>query len=75
MKKTIFAALFIVASANSFAAPKPCEELKTEIATKIDATKAKGAYTLDIAESGKAGSAKVVGKCENGAKVITYAKK
>jgi hypothetical protein len=75
MKKTIFAALFIVASVNSFATPKPCEELKTEIATKIDATKAKGAYTLDIVESDKAGSAKVVGKCDNGAKKITYAKK
>lgn len=75
MKKTIFAALFIVACANSFATPKPCEELKTEIATKIDATKAKGAYSLDIVESGKAGSAKVVGSCDKGAKKITYAKK
>lgn len=74
MKNKIFAALFLVACANTYAATKPCEELKTEIASKIDATKAKG-YSLDIVESDKVGTAKVVGSCENGKKKIVYAKK
>lgn len=76
MKNKILAALVLVACANTYAATtKPCEELKAEIATKIDATKAKGGYSLDIVESDKVGTAKVVGSCENGKKKIVYAKK
>jgi hypothetical protein len=50
---------------------KPCEDLKAEIAKKLDA---KGVvnYTLDVVEKGKEGDAKVVGSCDGGTKSITY---
>ncbi len=63
-----------VASTPTFAAGKPCEELKTEIAAKLDAKGLKG-YALDIVDADKAGDAKVVGTCSGGAKKITYTKK
>ena len=62
-----------LAGSSAFAA-KACEELKTEIAAKLDAKKVTG-YTLDIVDADKAGDAKVVGTCESGAKKITYTKK
>jgi hypothetical protein len=70
----IVAAAFALAGSSAFAAGKPCEELKTEIAAKLDAKKVSG-YTLDIVDADKAGDAKVVGTCEGGAKKITYTKK
>ena len=72
---TLFiAAALALAAASTFAAGKPCEELKTEIAAKLDAKNVTG-YTLDIVDADKAGDAKVVGSCEGGAKKITYTKK
>ena len=71
---SIVAAALALAASSTFAAGKPCEELKTEIAAKLDAKKVTG-YTLDIVDADKAGDAKVVGTCEGGAKKITYAKK
>jgi predicted lipoprotein with Yx(FWY)xxD motif len=67
-----------LAGSAAFAA-KACEELKTEIAAKLDAKKVTG-YTLDVVEaSDKAAddkqAAKVVGTCEGGAKKIVYSKK
>ena len=70
----IVAAGLSLAGASAFAAGKPCEELKSEIAAKLDAKSVTG-YTLDIVDADKAGDAKVVGSCEGGAKKITYAKK
>ena len=70
----ILAAGLALAGPSAFAAGKPCEELKTEIAAKLDAKKV-GGYTLDIVDADKAGDAKVVGTCEGGAKKITYTKK
>ena len=69
-------ALICVLSATSglALAAKPCEELKTEIAAKIDANKVTN-YTLEIVESDKAGDAKVVGSCEGGTKKIVYTRK
>lgn len=55
-------------------AAKPCEELKTEVATKLDGKGVKG-YELAIVDSDKAGDAKTVGSCEGGKKKITYTKK
>ena len=69
----IVAAGLALAGSSALAA-KACEELKTEIAAKLDAKKVTG-YTLDIVDADKAGDAKVVGSCEGGAKKITYAKK
>ena len=68
------AAALALAAAPTFAAGKPCEELKSEIAAKLDAKKIAG-YALDIVDADKAGDAKVVGSCEGGAKKITYTKK
>ena len=68
------AAVLALAGSSAFAAGKPCEELKTEIAAKLDAKNVSG-YTLDIVDADKAGDAKIVGTCESGAKKITYAKK
>jgi len=70
----IIAAALALAGTSSFAAGKACEELKSEIAAKLDAKNVSG-YTLEIVEADKVGDAKVVGTCEGGAKKITYAKK
>ncbi|MFL6699398.1 MAG: DUF1161 domain-containing protein [Vitreoscilla sp.] len=68
------AAALAIAGSSALAAGKPCEELKTAIAAKLDAKNVTG-YTLDIVDADKAGDAKVVGTCEGGAKKITYARK
>ena len=75
----IIAAALALAASSTFAAGKPCEELKTEIAAKLDARNVTG-YTLDIVDANDKAAddkqaAKVVGTCEGGAKKITYAKK
>ena len=70
---TIAAALIVPACAHAQGA-KPCEELKTEIAAKLDAKGVKG-YSLDIvAKDADAGDGKVVGTCEAGSKKIVYKK-
>jgi hypothetical protein len=67
----IAVALFVPACGYAQGA-KACEELKTEIAAKLDAKGVKG-YTLDIvAKDADAGDAKVVGTCEGGTKKILY---
>lgn len=72
MKKMIaFLALsFVVAPA--FAA-KNCEELKSEIAAKIDAKGVTG-YTLEIIATEEVKDQKVIGSCEAGTKKIIYKK-
>lgn len=73
MKKTIaFLALGLVAATPAFA-EKNCEELKTEIAAKLDAKGVKG-YTLDVVASEDVKEQKVIGSCEVGKKKITYKK-
>lgn len=73
MKKTIaFLALGLVIAAPAFA-EKNCEELKTEIAAKLDAKGVKG-YTLEIVASEDVKEHKVIGSCEVGKKKITYKK-
>lgn len=54
------------------AAAKPCEDLKSEIAAKLDAKGVKS-YTLDIVEKDKeVAEGKAVGTCEGGTKKIVY---
>ena len=73
MKK--LALLFTLATASGLAfAAKDCEELKTEIAAKIDANNVPN-YTLEIVAADKVGDAKVVGSCEGGTKKILYTRK
>jgi len=51
---------------------KPCEDLKAEIAKKLDAKGVVG-YTLDAVDKGKeAADAKIVGSCDGGTKSIVY---
>jgi hypothetical protein len=68
----IIAALVTLAfvSVPAFA-EKNCEELKTEIAAKLDA---KGVvnYTLEIVTNEQVTDQKIVGSCEGGMKKITY---
>ncbi|HKV63874.1 MAG TPA: DUF1161 domain-containing protein [Candidatus Acidoferrum sp.] len=66
--------LFVSASAHAQAqVAKPCEDLKTEIAQKLDAKGVKG-YTLDIVAKDKDAEGKVVGTCDGGTKKIIYTK-
>jgi len=67
-------AAVLLASGGAAFAAKSCDELKGEIAAKLDAKGVSG-YALEIVDADKAGDAKVVGSCEGGAKKITYAKK
>ncbi|ALI01526.1 DUF1161 domain-containing protein [Pseudomonas sp. FW306-02-F02-AA] len=73
MKKFILAVGLLSIAGTTFAAGKPCEELKSEIAAKIDAKGSKN-YSLEIVDKGAAAGGKVVGKCEAGKKVIVYKK-
>lgn len=62
-------------AAQAASGPKACEELKTEIAAKLDAKGVKG-YSLEVVDKDKdAGDAKAVGTCEGGTKKIVYSKK
>jgi len=79
MKTLLAVAAVLVVPVCSYAqeatAPKACEDLKTEIAAKLDAKGVKG-YTLEIVDKEKdAGDAKVVGTCGGGTKKILYSKK
>jgi hypothetical protein len=73
MKHLIMVAALALASANVVAAMS-CEQLKTEIAAKIDAKGVKD-YTLDIVPNDQVGDQKVVGSCDGGSKKIVYARK
>lgn len=60
------------------AAPKPCDELKAEIAAKLDEKGVKN-YELTAVENDKVAEmgekAKVVGSCDGGTKKLTYVRK
>ena len=72
MKKLIaFLSLSLIV-APAFAA-KNCEELKSEIAAKLDAKGVKG-YTLEIVAADAVKDQKVIGSCEVGTKKIIYKK-
>ena len=62
------------AGATSAFAAKPCDELKTEIAAKLDARHVSD-YTLDVVPADQNGDGKVLGTCEGGKKKIVYTKK
>jgi hypothetical protein len=67
---SLFIALALVLP-GAWAQLKPCDELKAEIAAKIDANGVKN-YTLEIVPNDQVGDRKVVGSCEGGAKKIVY---
>lgn len=55
-------------------AGKSCDELKTEVAGKLDAKGVKN-YTLDVVATADVKDQKVVGRCEGGAKKLIYTRK
>jgi hypothetical protein len=67
---TLAAILFVPACSYAQAA-KPCEELKSEIASKLDAKGVKS-YSLEIVAKDQDAEGKVVGTCEGGTKKIVY---
>jgi len=73
MKKLMVALWLLSLAGGAFAAGKPCEELKSEIAAKLDAKGVSG-YSLEIVDKGTASGGKVVGSCEGGTKEIVYKK-
>ncbi|MBC2691774.1 MULTISPECIES: DUF1161 domain-containing protein [Pseudomonas] len=73
MKKLILAIGLLSIAGTTLAAGKPCEELKAEIAAKLDAKGVSG-YSLEIVDKGTAAGGKVVGTCEGGSKEIVYKK-
>jgi hypothetical protein len=74
--KTAFAviatAVLSLAAAPAFAG-KSCDELKAEIAAKMDANGVKG-YSLEAVPNDQVKDGKVVGSCEGGTKKIVYKK-
>ncbi len=52
-------------------AGKSCDELKAEIAAKIE-KKGVTAYTLEVVKKGEEGDRRVVGTCGGGTQVIVY---
>lgn len=71
MKKLLLAVGLLSIAGTALAAGKPCEELKSEIAAKIDAKGATG-YSLEVVDKGASTDAKVVGSCEGDTKEIVY---
>jgi hypothetical protein len=71
--KTIAAAgaIALLAFAMPAFAKKSCEELKSEIESKLQAKGVKN-FTLEIVASDSVKDEKVVGSCDGGAKKITY---
>lgn len=70
----LFAVALLLTSGMAYAqAGKTCEDLKADIAKKIEANGVK-TYTLEIVAADKAAETegKVVGSCEGGAKKIVY---
>lgn len=72
MKKMMAFVVLSVMVAPAFAA-KDCEELKSEIVTKLEAKGVK-AYTLEIVAADAVADQKVIGSCDAGKKKITYKK-
>jgi Protein of unknown function (DUF1161) len=74
MRLVASVAVLMFASLPVFAeGPKTCEDLKSDIAKKLDANGVKG-YTLEIVAKDMDADGKVVGSCDGGTKKIVYSK-
>ncbi|PTU32950.1 hypothetical protein CJD38_02225 [Stenotrophobium rhamnosiphilum] len=72
MKKVILmAGLFAAVAAMPVFAGTPCDEVKAQIAKKLDGKGVKG-YTLEAVAAADVKGQKVVGSCEAGSKQIVY---
>lgn len=74
MAKCLLTLVLCLAGAAAHAAAKPCDELKSEIAAKLDAKGVKG-YEIAAVDNDKVGDAKVIGSCDGGTKKLTYVRK
>ena len=74
MFKPLLIVLLSAACTATLAAGKPCDELKTEIAAKLDEKGVKN-YEIAAVENDKVGDAKVIGSCDGGTKKLTYVRK
>jgi Protein of unknown function (DUF1161) len=72
MRAYVLSIVTLVASASAMATP--CDEVKGQIAAKLDAKHVTN-YTLDVVPADQNSDAKVVGSCEGGAKKIVYSRK
>ena len=66
-----FAALLFSGGYATAQDRKSCEDLKAEIAKKLEA-KGVTSYSLDVVDKGKESTGKVVGGCDGGTKNIVY---
>ncbi|WP_422018409.1 DUF1161 domain-containing protein [Roseateles sp.] len=74
MSKSLLVALLSLSCCAAFAASKPCDELKAEIAARLDEKGVKG-YEITAVENDQVGDAKVIGSCDGGTKKLTYVRK
>jgi hypothetical protein len=78
-KTSVLAAALLVASTYGLAQDAPatptphkaCDDLKAEIAKKLDGKGVVG-YSLEIVDKGKEAEGKIVGSCDGGTKSIVY---
>jgi hypothetical protein len=73
MKTLATIAILLAAPVLVHAQAKSCDDLKAEIAKKIEANGVKN-YTLDVVDKGAQTDGKVVGTCGGGTKEIVYSK-
>ena len=67
MKKFLLAVGLLSIAGTALAAGKPCDELKSELAAKLDA-KGVQHFSLDVVYKGAAAYSQVIGSCEGGTK-------
>jgi len=73
MKQVFLLVAMVALSTQAFAA-KSCDELKDEIAKKMDAHGVQ-AYSLNVVATADVSDKKVVGSCAGGTKKIVYTRK
>jgi hypothetical protein len=73
MKTLIVMGVLLAVPAFVHAQAKTCDDLKAEIAKKIEANGVKN-YSLDIVDKDAQADGKVVGTCGGGTKKIVYSK-
>lgn len=73
MKKLILLIIALTVSTHAFSDVKPCNQLKNEIAAKLEAKGVKN-YTLEIVTPDQVADKQVVGSCDGGTKKIIYMK-
>lgn len=73
MKKLYVFAAAMLMTVSAYPQSKPCEDLKSEIAKKMEANGVK-TYSLEIVAKDQDAQGKVVGSCEGGTKKIVYSR-